>query len=63
VASVRNWDFAAAPPMGNLAAYVGVTALAVAGYGAVFLPLGLFCRNSEVDADSAKRFSKLCFCR
>ncbi len=50
VASLRNWDFAAAPPMGDLAVYLGVTLLAVAGYGAVFLLLGLFCRNPMVPA-------------
>jgi len=45
VASLNNWDLAAAPPLKYLAGYLGVTTLAVIGYGALFMLFGLVCRN------------------
>ena len=38
------------PGLGHLVAYLGVTALACLGYGAVFLAIGLFFRNPVVPA-------------
>jgi len=41
---------AAGPALAHLPAYVGITALACLGYGAVFLILGLLFRNPIVPA-------------
>ncbi len=53
--AVRGWSTAldfvlAGAGFGHLIAYVGVTLLACAGYGAVFLLVGLFFRNPLIPA-------------
>ena len=50
VARLRNQEFLADPLPGHLAAYLGVTALACLGYGAVFLMMGLVFRNPMIPA-------------
>jgi len=50
VAGLRHQEFLADPLGGHLAAYLGVTALACLGYGAVFLMLGMLFRNPIIPA-------------
>jgi len=50
VASARNQELLAGPWLAHLGAYAGVTALAVIGYGAVFLFMGVSLRNPLVPA-------------
>jgi len=50
LASVKNTELLAGPALSHLGAYLGVTALACLGYGAVFLVMGLFFRNPIIPA-------------